>query len=83
MRVNFSGSEPSPLWSVSCVVNQKCFHDIVLMYVSSGNPSSPVQHLLPSKEGDGEVGGGFRMGNTCTPMVDSCQSMQNHYNIVK
>ena len=26
-------------------------------------------------EGDGmrqEVGGGFRMGNTCTPMVDSC-----------
>ena len=22
-----------------------------------------------------EVGGGFRMGNTCTPMVDSCQYM--------
>ena len=22
-----------------------------------------------------EVGGGFRMGNTCTPMVDSCQCM--------
>jgi len=20
-----------------------------------------------------EVGGGFRMGNTCTPMADSCQ----------
>ena len=25
---------------------------------------------------DGEGGeGGFRMGNTCTPMVDSCQCM--------
>ena len=24
---------------------------------------------------DGEVGGGFRMGNTCTPVVDSCQCM--------
>ena len=23
----------------------------------------------------GEVGGGFRMGNTCTPVVDSCQCM--------
>ena len=22
-----------------------------------------------------EVGGGFRMGNTCTPMADSCDSM--------
>ena len=31
-------------------------------------------------EGDGR---GFRMGNTCTPMADSCQFWQNHYNIVK
>ena len=22
-----------------------------------------------------EVGGGFRLGNTCTPVVDSCQCM--------
>ena len=22
-----------------------------------------------------EVGGGFRMGNTCTPMADSCECM--------
>ena len=22
-----------------------------------------------------ELGGGFRMGNTCTPMADSCQCM--------
>ena len=26
-------------------------------------------------DGGGEVGGGFRMGNTCTPMADSCQCM--------
>ena len=31
-----------------------------------------------------EVGGGFRMGNTCTPMADSCQCMaKNYYNIIK
>ena len=30
-----------------------------------------------------EVGGGFRMGDTCTPMADSGQCMQNQYNIVK
>ena len=29
------------------------------------------------------VGGGFRMGNTCKSMADSCQCMANHYNIVK
>ena len=33
---------------------------------------------------DGEGGArGFRMGNTCTPMADSCQCVANHYNIVK
>ena len=28
-----------------------------------------------------EVGGGFRMGNTCTPVADSCQYMAKplHY----
>jgi len=30
-----------------------------------------------------EVGGGFRMGNTCTPVVDSCDVLQNQHNIVK
>ena len=30
-----------------------------------------------------EVGGGFRMGNTCTPVEDSCQCMANQYNIIK
>ena len=35
------------------------------------------------KDGMGrEVGGGFMMGNTCTPMADLCQCMaKNHYNI--
>ena len=26
-------------------------------------------------DGEGGWGGGFRMGNTCTPMADSCQCM--------
>ena len=32
-----------------------------------------------------EVGGGFRMGDTCTPMADSCMSMygKNYHNIIK
>ena len=31
---------------------------------------------ITQKDGMGrEVGGGFRMGNTCTPVVDSCQCM--------
>ena len=31
---------------------------------------------MTQRDGMGRVvGGGFRMGNTCTPMVDSCQCM--------
>ena len=31
-----------------------------------------------------EEGGRVRMGNTCTPMADSCERMaKNHHNIVK
>ena len=30
-----------------------------------------------------EEGGGFRMGNTCIPVADSCCIWQNQYNIVK
>ena len=30
-----------------------------------------------------EEGGGFRMGNTCAPMADSCQCGKKHHNIVK
>ena len=29
-----------------------------------------------------EVGAGFRMGNTCTPMADSCQCMAKITTIV-
>ena len=29
----------------------------------------------PEDEMGREVGGGFRMGNTCTPMAESCQYM--------
>ena len=39
---------------------------------------NPHQDALGMTQRDGmgrEVGGGFRMGNTCTPMVDSCQCM--------
>ena len=40
---------------------------------------------MTQKDGMGtEVGGVFRMGNTCKFMADSCQCMaKNHYNIVK
>ena len=31
---------------------------------------------MTQRDGMGkEMGGGFRMGNTCTPVVDSCQCM--------
>ena len=30
-----------------------------------------------------EVGGGFRMGNTCTPMADSCQCMEKQLQYCK
>ena len=31
---------------------------------------------MTQRDGMGrQVGGGFRMGNACTPMVDSCQCM--------
>ena len=30
-----------------------------------------------------EEEGGFRMGNTCIPVADSCDIWQNQYNIVK
>ena len=36
------------------------------------------------RDGTGrEVGGGFRMGNTCTPVAVHVDVWQNQYNIVK
>ena len=37
---------------------------------------SGLVHWVTQRDGMGrEVGGGFRMGNTCTPVADSCQCM--------
>ena len=39
---------------------------------------SGLVHWDDQKDGLGkEVGGGFRIGSTCTPMADSCQCMAN------
>ena len=47
-------------------------------------PKSLQMVITAMRDGMGrEVGGGFRMGNTCTPMVDSYQCMAKSYNIVK
>ena len=38
---------------------------------------------MTQRDGMGrEVGGGFREGNTCTPVADSCQCMAKPSNIV-
>ena len=37
--------------------------------------SGPVHGDDPGDGTGREVGGGFRMGNTCTPVADSCQCM--------
>ena len=39
---------------------------------SSVTNDSSVQNQFFKSEQLREVGGGFRMGNTCTPVVDSC-----------
>ena len=39
---------------------------------------------MTQRDGMGrEEGGEFRMGNTCTPVVDSVNVWQNQYNVVK
>jgi len=39
---------------------------------------------MTQRDGKGrEVEVGLRMGNTCTPMPDSCECMAKPYNIVK
>ena len=39
---------------------------------------------MTQRDGTGrEVGGGFRMGNTCTPVQIHVDVWQNQYNIVK
>ena len=52
-----------------------------------GLPLSPRMDLpsqISALGWGGRWEGGFEMGNTWTPMADSCQCMANtHYNIVK
>ena len=45
--------------------------------------SKPVHWDNPEGWDGREVGGGFRMGDTCTPVADTCHAWQSHYNIVK
>ena len=37
--------------------------------------SGPVHWDAPEGWDEGKVEGGFRIGDTCTPMADSCKSM--------
>ena len=66
---------------------ETCKLSIVKQIASPGSMRQGVRGWctgMTQRDGMGrEVGGGFRMGNTCTPMADSCQCMQNQYNIVK
>jgi len=54
--------------------------EALLIGVSPGSQLDwgSVSHMITYMFRDGmgrEVGGGFRMGNTCTPMADSCPCM--------
>jgi len=54
--------------SLSVLVSSVCMP-------SSGIAGSYSTGMTQRERMGREVGGGFRMGNTCTPMVDSCQCM--------
>ena len=54
--------------SLSVLVSSGCMP-------SSGIAGSYSTGMTQRERMGREVGGGFRMGNTCTPMVDSCQCM--------
>ena len=70
-----NGIETCMLSHVKQIASPGSMHDI---------GCSELVHWDDPEGWDGkEVGGGFRMGNTCTPMVDSCQCMAKQYNIVK
>ena len=46
--------------------------------------SGPVHWDDPEGWDGRKVGGGFRMGDTCTPVADSlAMHGKNHYNIIK
>ena len=58
--------------SPALVSHTGCIETILLSHM--GSPASTLQVSLRDRVGS-EVGGGFRMRNTCTPMADSCQCM--------
>ena len=57
----------------------KCILSYVKRIASPGSMHdtgfSGLVHWDDPEAWDGEGGGGFRMGNICTPVVDSCQCM--------
>ena len=74
----------------TCILSYVIIYDMIIYDIIYDNHilSSPVQVrcIIQGAQGwctgmtlrDGmvhEVGEGFRMGNTCTPMADSCQCM--------
>ena len=62
-----NGIETCKLSYVKRIASQGSMHDTGCSRMVQG---------MNQRDGMGtEVGGGFRMGNTCTPMADSCQCM--------
>ena len=65
---------------------QEIFNKLKSEYIVSSVPidNSKVQHfnawgwctgMIQRDDMGWEVGGGFRIGNSCTPVADSCQRM--------
>ena len=63
---------------------ETCKLSYVKQIISQGSMhDTGCSGLVHWDDPEGWDGGGFRMGNTCIPMADSCQCMANQYNIVK
>ena len=67
-----------------------CIVNLYMINISKNISHCRLLYIWPAdkivlRDGTGsEEGGGFRMGNTCTPMVDSCQCMTyNMTNTIK
>ena len=63
-------------WCFWTVVLEKTFFFLSLVFFSRIQEAWGWCTGMTQKDGMGrEVGGGFRIGNTCTPVVDSCWCM--------
>ena len=74
-------------WSERIALKHVYYHmwnrsPVQVRYMRQGAQGCCTEMTLRDELGR-EVWGGFRMGNTCTPMADSYQYGKNHYNIVK